>query len=223
MGEGEGAAARGGRVAQAPMRSPINWALLGLVIERPSYAYELAQRLERRYAGVLEPANTGHVYTALWALRERGLVEELPGSREARQPKPRYRATARGEEEYAQWLVAQAGQARRRGELLVLGLGALAGAPGELEQVIGECERAWLAEGMGTAIARNTALAGTADASALLRRLLEEERRLAVGAKLEWSEYARTQLKALGAAPTAGEHDATGADIEPGARGDPGR
>jgi DNA-binding PadR family transcriptional regulator len=30
------------------MRSLVNWALLGLVIERPSYAYELARRFERR-------------------------------------------------------------------------------------------------------------------------------------------------------------------------------
>ena len=33
------------------MQSPVNWALLGLVIERPSYAYELAQRFERTYDG----------------------------------------------------------------------------------------------------------------------------------------------------------------------------
>ena len=35
------------------MQSPVNWALLGLVIERPSYAYELAKRFERTYGSVL--------------------------------------------------------------------------------------------------------------------------------------------------------------------------
>jgi hypothetical protein len=31
----------------ATMRSPINWGLLGLLIQRPSYGYELVQRFER--------------------------------------------------------------------------------------------------------------------------------------------------------------------------------
>ena len=37
----------------APMHSPVNWALLGLIIERPSYAYALAQRFERTYGSPL--------------------------------------------------------------------------------------------------------------------------------------------------------------------------
>lgn len=37
------------------MRSPLNWALLGLVIQRPSYGYELVQRFERIYEDALEP------------------------------------------------------------------------------------------------------------------------------------------------------------------------
>jgi DNA-binding PadR family transcriptional regulator len=35
------------------MQSPVNWALLGLVIERPSHAYELAHRFDRTYDGAL--------------------------------------------------------------------------------------------------------------------------------------------------------------------------
>src|ERR1700731_241869 len=61
---------------QAPMQSLVNWALLGLVIERPSYAYELAQRFERTYEGVLSLSSISHVYTALGTLRDRSLVEE---------------------------------------------------------------------------------------------------------------------------------------------------
>ena len=44
---------REGRAEATPMRSPVNWALLGLIIERPSYAYNLAQRFERRYGDTL--------------------------------------------------------------------------------------------------------------------------------------------------------------------------
>jgi DNA-binding PadR family transcriptional regulator len=80
-----GVAAREGRRQQAaPMRSPVNWALLGLLIEHPTYAYDLAQRFERRYGEALTLSNIGHVYTALGALEGRGLVEEIPGTREGR-------------------------------------------------------------------------------------------------------------------------------------------
>ncbi len=64
---------------QPPMHSAVNWALLGLVIERPSYAYELARRFERAYEGALSISSVSHVYTALAALRARSLVEESPG------------------------------------------------------------------------------------------------------------------------------------------------
>src|ERR1700689_1594364 len=93
--------------APAPMHSPVNWALLGLVIERPSYAYELAQRFDRTYDGALPLSSTSPVYTALGALSDRGLIEGLAGPRVGRQPKPRYRATAKGLEDYCEWLVGQ--------------------------------------------------------------------------------------------------------------------
>src|ERR1022692_333686 len=97
---------RAERDAQAaPMQSPVNWALLGLVIERPSYAYELAQRFERTYQAALTLSSISHVYTALAALRSRSLIEELPGTRAGRQPKPHYRATAKGLQDYGQWLI----------------------------------------------------------------------------------------------------------------------
>jgi len=35
------------------MHSQVNWSLLGLVIKRPSYAYELAKRFERTYDAYL--------------------------------------------------------------------------------------------------------------------------------------------------------------------------
>src|ERR1017187_4710028 len=92
---------RAKRDAQAaPMHSPVNWALLALVIERPSYAYELAQRFERTYGEVLSLSSVSHVYTALAALRSRELIEELPGTRTGAQPKPRYHATESGMELY---------------------------------------------------------------------------------------------------------------------------
>lgn len=186
----------------APMRSPVNWALLGLIIERPSYAYNLAQRFERRYGTVLPLSNIGHIYTALGALGGRSMIEEIPGTREGRQPKPNYRATALGVKEYREWLIGQVGEDRRRNQLFVLALAALTNEPEQVLEVMAGYERAWLSEGMGTPIARahdaaSDSLSSSEGASALLRRLIEEENRLAVGAKLEWIEYARQELKKL--------------------------
>lgn len=36
-----------------PMRSPVNWTVLGLVIERSSYGWELWTRFERLYDDVM--------------------------------------------------------------------------------------------------------------------------------------------------------------------------
>jgi DNA-binding PadR family transcriptional regulator len=180
------------------MRSPVNWALLGLIVERPSYAYDLAQRFERRYGTVLALSNIGHVYTAMDALEGRKLIEEIPGTREGRQPKPYYRATAEGVEAYREWLVGQVGEDSRRRQLFVLALAALAGEPGQVVEIVEHCEQAWLSEGMGTRIAgeQGTPRDGLAG---LLHRLIEEENRLAVGAKLAWAEYARQELQKLNA------------------------
>ncbi len=180
------------------MRSTVNWALLGLIIERPTYAYDLAQRFERRYGAVLSLSNIGHVYTALKALAGRSLIEEIPGMREGRQPRPHYRSTSAGIRAYREWLVAQVGEDRRRNELFVLALGALANEPEQVLEVMSGYEQAWLSEGMRTRIARehDTASDGV---SALFGPLIDEENRLAVGAKLEWVEYARQKLEKLSA------------------------
>lgn len=186
-----------------PMRSPVNWALLGLVIERPSYAYDLAQRFERRYGEVLPLSNIGHIYTALGVLDGRALVEEIPGTRAGRQPKPHYCATPLGMLEYRDWLIGQLGEDRRRNQMFVLALGALTNAPEQMLEVVKGYEQACIAQGIHTPIsgAHETV---SDSALALLGRLGEEENRLAVGAKLEWIAYARQELKKLGARPQAG-------------------
>jgi DNA-binding PadR family transcriptional regulator len=186
-----------GREARTvPMHSPVNWALLGLVIERPSYAYELAQRFERTYQEVLSLSSVSHIYTALATLKGRALVEEIPGSRVGRQPKPRYRATAKGVEEYGQWLVGQVGEDRRRQRLLVLQLAMFTRHPHAALEILDRYEQACLAEVRSTAIALREG--GCADgAPELAARLDNEENRLALGAKLAWVQYARRELNAL--------------------------
>ena len=57
------------------MRSPVNWAVLGLTIERPSYGYEILQRFERNYGELLKLSSPSQIYKALDSLME--LVPEV--------------------------------------------------------------------------------------------------------------------------------------------------
>jgi DNA-binding PadR family transcriptional regulator len=178
------------------MRSLVNWALLGLVIDRPSYAYELAQRFERTYEDALTLSSVSHVYMALGTLKERQLVEEIAGTRSGRQPKPHYRATEKGVYEYRDWLVEQICENRQRQRLVVLQLGALTRNPEAALEIIDRFEQTWLHEASDTPLPAPEEL--HADGAAqLIERLVLEESRLTIGAKLAWVEYARQQFKAL--------------------------
>lgn len=186
---------------QAPMHSSVNWALLGLVIERPSYAYELACRFERTYEGALALSSVSHVYTALGTLRDRGLVEEVLDGQRTQRSKRRYRATPHGLSEHAEWLVGQVVEERRRQRVLVTQLGALARTPERAMEVLDEYERACLAEAAAASAPGSDEGPGTTH---LVARLIGEETRLAIAAKLRWTQYARAQLRGH-ADPSAGE------------------
>jgi DNA-binding PadR family transcriptional regulator len=176
------------------MHSPVNWALLGLVIERPSYAYELAHRFERVYDGALSLSSVSHIYMALPTLLERGLIEEVRGEETtARRSRRRYRATEHGVAEHAKWVVAQVAEERRRQQVLVTQLGAVAGHPSRAVELLDAYEQACLAEMTAAAPASERA-SGT---TGLVARLLDEETRLGIAAKLRWAQYARSELTAF--------------------------
>ncbi|HEY4451345.1 MAG TPA: PadR family transcriptional regulator [Solirubrobacteraceae bacterium] len=172
------------------MHSAVNWALLGLIIARPSYAYELARRFERTYEGALSISSVSHVYTALATLRERGLVREVPATGGAPRSRRPYEATAAGLSEHADWLVAQASEERRRQRLVVTQLGALASNPERALEVLDAYEQACLAE-LAAAPPAGESTPGT---TGFVSRLVGEDTRLSIAAKLRWVQYARAQL-----------------------------
>ncbi len=183
------------------MHSAVHWALLGLVIERPSYGYELAHRFEHAYAGMLQLSGFSYVYTALDTLQCRGMIEELPGTRAGRQPKPRYRATAAGVHSYQERLIEQLREDLRRSRLFARQLAAFAQEPEMALDVIERYGQACLEEASDMPV---PAPAGPCEhpASDLASRLVSEERRLAIGARLPWIDYARREFRALAAART---------------------
>lgn len=176
------------------MTSPVNWALLGLIIERESYAYELAQRFESSYRHVLTLSSASHIYTALGVLQGRALIEQVAGIGPGRQPKPGYRATALGVESYGDWLVGYVGEDRRRQVMFVLGLSALANSPEAVLEILGRYERAWLEHDKASAL---SAADGVPDGpgAELINRILGEESDLTVAAKSAWVRHARRVLE----------------------------
>jgi DNA-binding PadR family transcriptional regulator len=179
------------------MRSPVNWAVLGLTIERPSYGYEILQRFERNYGDLLKLSSPSQIYSALDTLRERGMIEATsepsPGVT-SRQPKLHYRATDEGIQRYQQHLVDQAEDDRRRASLFARELAAL--APQAALAVLDAYEQMCLTHAT-RARPGNQAPAAPDGSTTLADRLAGEEERLAMEAKLPWIEYARRELCAV--------------------------
>jgi DNA-binding PadR family transcriptional regulator len=179
------------------MTSPVNWALLGLIIERESYAYELAQRFRSISANVLSLSSASHVYTALGVLQQRSLIEQIPGTGAGRQPKPNYRATPLGVEGYGEWLVGFVREDRRRQVMFMLGLSALAGNLNWVSEILERYERAWREHDGSTGLFAIEGIACGAGAE-LLRHMLAEENELTVAAKRSWVRKARRALLDVG-------------------------
>jgi DNA-binding PadR family transcriptional regulator len=179
------------------MRSPVNWAVLGLVIERPSYGYEILQRFERNYGKLLRLSSPSQIYTALDSLADKGMIETTvdpsPGVT-SRQPRLHYRATEQGAGRYQEHLMGQAEEDRRRSSLFARELAAL--APEAALAVLDHYEQMCLAQ--ATKAQPRELGPALADASGTLAdRLVAEEERAAMEAKLPWIEYARRELRAL--------------------------
>ncbi len=178
----------------AAMRSPINWALLGLLIQRPSYGYGLVQRFERTYGDTLELSSRSQIYTALDSLARRGLIEHAQDARvedPVRQPKLHYRATQDGICAYERWLIEQVSDDERRSRLIAQHFAAL--APEHALRVLERCAEVCLEAAGRLPTDDEEELAGH---PALAERLAGEEERLHAGATLSWIEYARSELRA---------------------------
>jgi DNA-binding PadR family transcriptional regulator len=178
------------------MRSPVGWGVLGLLIERTGYGYDLVSRFERTYSDTIELSSPSQIYKALTALEDRGLIEKVPQQQstleELRQPKPHYRATAAGLRDYQDWLLVQVTQERQRSSLFAIQLAML--EPGVALALLDRCEQTYLSQ---QTTAGETSLGG---ASTLAGRLVAEVKRLEAGQTLKWTEYARRELQAALAA-----------------------
>lgn len=188
-------------VSHAPaLQSPLAWALLGLVIERPSYGYELAQRFRQAYGETLALTYRKDVYRLLATLHEHELIEETaPSAPEkpapSRLPKPHYRATEHGVRAYEEWLLIQMEEDRQRQRLFTRQLAML--EPQAALEVIDRWEEECLTEADETSPAQSAR-------EVMADRLADQDEQLALQARLSWIRYARHELTALRKDPPQG-------------------
>ncbi|MBB4664772.1 helix-turn-helix transcriptional regulator [Conexibacter arvalis] len=186
----------------------MNFAVLGLVIERPSYGYELSKRLQSRFGELLEVRSPSHVYAALDRLQGEGLVEGMPAEVRtaegpSRQPKVHYRATAAGAFAYRQWLAERLRDDEERVELLGKLIAVGARDPEALGDMLDRYDAECVAATQRMPLA-DRAAAGVEPPAEFVRRLVAEERRFVLEAQLRWIDYAREELRARAERQRAG-------------------
>jgi DNA-binding PadR family transcriptional regulator len=189
-------------MTSAKLRPSAKLAVLGLVLQRPSYGYELVSRFERVFGE--QPwewrVTPQAIYKALDELVQLDLIEPLGprgGSATRRQPKQEYRVTGGGARAMREWLSVAMPSNPSREELLIrLQFGDAS------DQAL----REMLAQHAGACLEELERIAG-APVETRMQRLVKEDRRLAVQARLSWIDFARAELRAPGEGPAGGSDE----------------
>jgi len=172
--------------------------VLGLLLEQPSYGYEILVRFRRAFDVAHWGISPQGLYASLDRLERDGLIEPVDvsdGEARRRQPKTPYRVTPSGADELRRFLETPMSADPSRAELL-LRLQCVATRDCEaLLRMLDDHEQACLDE-----LGRMPERPHTTSAS-LVERLALEERRLAVQARLLWVDYARHELRGPAEAP----------------------
>jgi DNA-binding PadR family transcriptional regulator len=183
--------------------SLIDYAVLALVIERPSYGYELYERFERRFGEFL-PTSQANVYEALKRLERDGYVEVAGMAGSQGRPRINRRATTEGLEASRSWLAERILDDPRRLDLLSrMASAGLRNAAG-MHELLDRYEEDSAREARQIAIP-NPDPAAADPVGELLWDLLTEHRRRVAATQLEWAAYARSRVRAMAQSGPAGE------------------
>jgi DNA-binding PadR family transcriptional regulator len=177
------------------VKAGTRYAVLGLLLEQPSYGYEVLVRFRRAFEAGRWAVTPQGLYASLDRLERDGLiepVEQRDPTASRRQPKTPYRVTSAGARELRRFLDRPMAAEPSRAELLVrLQCAASHDAAGLLRALAGY-ERACLEE--LDRIGDETG-ADPPHTRSLAERLTLEDRRLALQARLTWIDYARRELR----------------------------
>jgi DNA-binding PadR family transcriptional regulator len=184
-------------------------AVLGLVIERPGYGYQLAQRLDERF-GSSGFAPSG-VYSALDQLSRDDLVRSAGemGAGPARRAAPRtiYEATEEGVDHFEAWMLDPSPAPPLRDELhMKIALCRPRNLPRLIEMVAGQ-EQVCVGRLQDLKRLTQGRSAASRDWAALMRMLATEAEVAFWNSRIEWLQNARELLEQLGdehEAPDAG-------------------
>jgi DNA-binding PadR family transcriptional regulator len=180
-------------VGNAKLNPSAKLAVLGLVLERPSYGYELVHRFDRAFG--VEPwewrVSPQAIYGALRDLERDELIAPFGehGERWAdaaqRRQRQHFRATGDGARALREWLAQPMSSNPSREELLIrLHFG----------DTSDEALRTLLRQHADTCLEELERIAA-APATTRVQRLVKEDRRLAVQARLTWIDFARVELR----------------------------
>lgn len=187
--------------------SPVTGALLGLLLERPGYGYELAQRLNERM-GPSWKLTPSSIYSVLERLEAdqlvRRTVKDMPGRHRQRE-RVMFHATDAATKAFEEWLGRPARKEPIRTELLAK---IAVARPEDAERLLisldeyeQEC-RAFLVGADG-----GRAVDGGAPArrpwNAMLAEVIETAADRQLRAELEWVEFARRRIREFLAADGA--------------------
>lgn len=111
-------------------------ALLGVLLHRPTYPYDLAERLQARL-GPAWTLNSGQLYQTIERMAQEGLIERVAGDPERGEGRHIYKVTESGLEEFDRWFAETTGGARlaRRSLLAKISLGGPARLKDTLRQI----------------------------------------------------------------------------------------
>jgi len=196
--------------------SPVTWAVLGLILERPSYGYELVHRLKRRYGDVLRVSSSWQIYAALNALENAGFIEPVnprqeleAGETNSRQPKIEYRATAAGVEAFKRWLADQMHDDPTHVELLRKLVAGRRVAAVDSVEVLRDLVARYdaLCATEARVLPHDVPETPAADLRELTERLVLEARRSKLDAHNAWLDYAYRELDAYERARRGGRDE----------------
>jgi DNA-binding PadR family transcriptional regulator len=173
--------------------------LLGLLLDRPAYPYQLADRMQQRL-GPSWKVRSGPLYQAVKGLQRDGLIERVNKSPDGQDERHVYAITERGVEEFERWFEQTPDTVRSSRPLLVkitfAGPDRLARAMSKVEDYEREC-----AERLTALAAMCEALPGTEEdllrADHLLLRLNLSSDIYALEGELRWAQDARELLTSL--------------------------
>jgi DNA-binding PadR family transcriptional regulator len=156
--------------------------VLALVIEKPSYGYEIHERFVRRFDEILSTSRA-NVYDVLRRLEGEGYVAAAGHSGPRGRPRVNFRATDQGAEIHLSWLAESLCDPQRSAVLSRLAGIGLRGTDAKLKLIDRFVEKS-------SQEASEVPMPEYDDS--LLWDLLTELRRRLADAKLEWGIYARS-------------------------------